>query len=281
MNKTVKNVVLTTDMIPTERHPTSKWRTVTWPIEPYQYEPVWVSPGPRPFRWSPPPVAYFYKGPIGDHLIRIQPGDTESLTSLVKQFGLHELLEWTQERDLTAWNAIYSDYQSGRRSFAGTALRDAWTDPSTTKAFTLDLRPLQHAYTRAQKPGLNEHALSEILALAWEQHAVNFDPVPNYDTGTIVIRPAHIFARAWLELVTFVADRDLTPRTCPNCNEAFTPKRSNQDYCRAECRLRAADKRRNQVKRRKEYKKKNQQKQRGTITEADYDAWHDEWQRGN
>jgi hypothetical protein len=281
MHKSVESVVLPTDGIPADRHPKSKWRTVTWPIEPYRYETVWVSPGPRPFRRSPPRVAYCYKGSIGDHLIRIQPGDNESLNSFVEQFGLHEFLEWTQERDLAAWNTIYSDYQTGRRSFAGTDLRDAWTDPATIKAFTLDLLPLQDAYTRAQEEGLNEHVLSEVLGLAWEHAAVNFDPVVNVDTGAIVIRPAHIFARAWLELVTSIADRGLTPRTCPNCHETFTPKRSDQDYCRAECRLQFADKRRNKAQRRKDYKKKHQQMQRGTITQAEYDAWHDEWQGGN
>lgn len=248
-------------------------------------------------------AVHHLRGPIQPHLSRLVPGDIDSIVKFVERLGLDELAIWgmTLESDKLnePWHRLYADLtplDNGVATVPQTHLSEAWA--SAAVPFAEEQTRLDEAYRYAARSEgadqtirfLRDHWRSgprgthlktrtfphpEIDLVTWP-----IKPVDDAETLAIVESPAHILARAWLELYDHLQANG-APKICKGCQSPFIGTRSDQEYCTRECQLQSHGKdRRNRDSYRREYERMYQQKRRGTITDAQFAAWKKRQGRG-
>ena len=278
------------------------WPIITRVRWPYTWDPITVDRGAE----RPPPHApsdgsdrLVTRKPIHPHLLRLRAGDPESFADYVEEVGLLEFLPWVHD--------VVDSQSPGLRELVGTYerwrqrilwcgdLEAVWTGPATIGAFDDARQYLRSAYLFATgTPLIPSNASSDVEAaardlglvppddpreiaaliheLAWKQSTFKIKTWFDSATSRTVEQPAHVFARAWLELLDLLEQGGLT-RLCPHCGNPFAPGRSNQKFCQHLCQQFAYDRRANSDPDRREYKKMEQRWRRGTLSDEEWQEY--------
>jgi hypothetical protein len=256
----------------TQESDPSKWPATSLPIEPYFLGDL--PPGP----WE------YLDGPITPHLFRICAGDAESVTAFVAQFGFLELYNWAagvfRESDSDAaplWTRTMSLWEAegedpGTRMGASLrALTTAWEHPDTVSTFTDALSPLKDAWSTAADR-------NEPIQTAIHRFAVYTTDTPlsltlSSSDGTLTLRPSHVVARSWIELLHVLQTRRIRPVVCEHCGQLFPPRRNGQRFCPGTSCRADAYRPYEQSDYRREYQRMYKRYRRGSITVDEWDAW--------
>jgi endogenous inhibitor of DNA gyrase (YacG/DUF329 family) len=273
---------------------------------PYTFHPVRVVDGDTPTATHSPELsvrgwqlaAHHLKGPIHAHLMKLVPGSYDSIVAFAEKLGLDELIAWgmTLDDDYLAepWHQLYDDMGSlddGIATIPAIHLLEAWGLGSQTEAFTQEQTRLREAYQHAADYGADETILfqrdywrvaypeanlesssfpkPEITLVTWPVEPI--DPMDRGEPLALVERPAHIFARAWLELYDDLQERG-APQFCPRCKTPFISTVNSQRYCSRECQDRDYGRKRD-TEYRRHYQRMYKRMQRGTLSQEEFTAW--------
>jgi hypothetical protein len=244
-------------------------------------------------------AVHHLKGPINPYLLRLEHGHYPSIVRFVEQLGLDELTLWgasPDDRDtyLTEpWERLLADIwhlTDGVAMIPADHLMDAWSVGSQADAFREEQTKLREAFAYAAQSegadqtirflrdyrkithrsvGLESWSFPnpELYLTTWP-----VQPMDDEETLALVEAPAHIFARAWLELYDELQASG-APQICPRCNTPFIGSRRNQTYCTRDCQDRDYGQRRRRGEHRREYERMYQRKRRGTITSDEFETW--------
>jgi hypothetical protein len=273
---------------------------------PYTFHPIRIVDGDTPTAIHNPEMsdhdwqlaAHHLKGPIHAHLLRLVPGSYDSIVGFAEKLGLDELIRWGVNLDdgyLSApWHQLYQDMRDlddGVVTIPAVHLLEAWGFGSQTTAFTEEQTRLHETYQYAADYGADQTILflrdywrvthpeagleswsfpnPEMNLVTWPVEPI--DPMGDVETLALVEAPAHIFARAWLELYDGLQERG-APNFCPRCSTPFIGSQKGQKYCSRECQDADYGRRRRSDYRR-EYERMYKRMERGTITRNDFTGW--------
>lgn len=290
--------------VPSSEHPITSWSRGTRPRRPHAFHTVelasgWELPEPN----GPPPsveewfqAERYYLGPITGPFLELVPGDFNSLTGWIDDFGLDAIIEWgwtwaTDNEDpliAQAWEDLYASMRSYPlpAKVPTKQLEYAWCASFTEEPFAeaqSNLRNILTIIAEAQRDYGDDEAirvLRDHSDLTHPKHSpqiqVHTFPISTTDSPTPVIgfveTPRTIVDRVWLELYERLETGGL-PRFCPTCGDPFIGIRRNQEYCSTACQQASFDERYAMSPYRREYQKMYQRMRRGTISPTDFETW--------
>jgi hypothetical protein len=279
-------------------YPPSRWSRTSRPLKPYTFHPIKIAdreedndiPSPTNDEWRL--SASHLREPIHPHLLKIIPGDDDSIIAFATQLGLDELISWgmalESEYQRDPWLQLRTDISRPVGNIAHVPrfhLIEAWGVGSTVEAFGEDQTALREAYDYFANEGADQalrffqdywkptHQDAELSAWSFPTPILRLVTWPiqpiddDQPTLAIVEAPNHIFDRAWLELYDAL-QRDGVPTICPECDVPFIGQRKGQRFCGRGCQ----DKR-PRTDEQREYERMYQRMRRGAITQEDFDAW--------
>jgi predicted nucleic acid-binding Zn ribbon protein len=291
---------------PASEYPPGKWPRTSRLWKPYTFHPIRVVEGDTPTAIPNPDqserdrqlAVHHLKGPIHPHLLRLVPGSHDSIVDFAEKLGLDELILWGMSLGddyLTApWLQLRVDMRhldDGVATIPAVHLLEAWGFGSQTEAFAKEQTRLHEAYQYATDYGADETVLflrdywrvthpeagleswsfpnPEMNLVTWPVEPI--DPMGDVESLALVEAPAHIFARAWLELYDSLQASG-APKICPRCGTPFLGVRKGQTYCSEECQETDYGRRRRSDYRR-EYERMYQRMRRGAITRDEFADW--------
>jgi hypothetical protein len=275
------------------------WTTENWPRitrlrEPHQY---WQRPVVDERYESDtgedlldPDDLVYHLGNVSPDLLRLKPGDTDSLVEFVDALGIVGLVTWAGgprpgnlAKGFEAWEPLCIAVQDGDPTLYRPDLHAAWTHANTVERFTTEHTQLTKGWDEAtairetadNKQAEARASLRRELVAAHFQQPYPFELVIAVTTVTdqIVERPRHILARSAFELIDALQDN--LPKRCEQCNTPFARARSDQRFCRPKCQQSAFQKQHDKTPYRKAYSRMYRRYKRGNITEAEFVAWKD------
>jgi hypothetical protein len=279
-------------------HPPPAWTRTSRPFQPYTFHPIAIvdqdettdTPQPTNDEWRL--AASHLREPIHKHLLKIVPGDNDSIIAFATRLGLDELISWgldlKDEYLRDPWLQLSTDIS---RPIDGVAhvprfhLIEAWGKCSTVEAFREEQTALDEAYRYFTDEGADQalHFFQDyrkpthrdagldtwrfptptLRLVTWPIQPVDDDQ----PTLAIVEAPNHIFDRAWIELYDEL-ERGGVPKICPECDVPFIGQRKGQQFCGRGCQ----DKR-PRTDEQREYERMYQRMRRGAITQDEFNAW--------
>lgn len=267
----------------------TNWRAENWPRvnrlrEPHEYwqrEIVHERPDPET---DVQPLgaddAFYYTGSVTPHVLRLVPGDTDSLVEFVGALGIVGLVKWAGgpapagiKPGLESWEPLSTAVLVKEPTLYAPDLDAAWTNPHTIEQFSAEHQRLTRAWEMATDEDDPKQALTRELFKAFFQQPYPYELefAVTIRSGKIVERPRHILARSAFELMDSLANR--IPKRCELCTTPFPPNRSDQRYCTDQCARKAYRLGYDKTPYRQEYQKMYRRYKRGTITETDWLAW--------
>lgn len=260
-----------------DQYSVSQWPLSVRARRPYAFRPIAIDGGVG--QPSGPPREYFYRGAIGNQLLRLDPPEPEGFLKFVSAFGLFELAKWAGDLGLLEWESLEMRLRAGETTFSRRSLLTPWRTEATASKFSLSRALLEDAYRDAHAISEWQTAMNAVIERGWEAGAFKIELELHPVTAQIVERPTHIFSRAWFDLIDALEKRHTAPRPCLYCHELHIPRRSDQKFCSLECQQAAASQRRSLDPRRRAYKTKWAQFKRGAITRSEFEAWRSQQQR--
>jgi hypothetical protein len=224
--------------------------------------------------------AVYHVGSVTPYVLRLIPGDTDSLLEFVDALGIVGLVKWVGgpapagiKTGFETWEPLCTAVLVREPTLYEPELRAAWTHPNTIEQFSAEHERLTKAWEMATDEDDPKLALTRGLIKAFFQQPYPYELefAVTSRSGKIVERPRHILARSAFELLDTLERR--LPRRCELCTTPFPPSRSDQRYCGSKCADRAFRLGYDKTKYRKEYQKMYRRHRRGTITEAEWIAW--------
>jgi hypothetical protein len=279
-------------------HPPANWTRTSRPLKPYTFHSIKIvdheetndTPSPRNDEWRL--SATHLREPIHSHLLKIVPGDNDSIIAFATRLGLDELISWGMDLDpeylRDPWLQLFDDIShpiNGVAHVKESHLIEAWGIGSTVEAFREDLTALDEAYRYFADHGADQallffqdywkptHADADLDTWSFPTPTLRLVTWPiqpiddDQPTLTIVEAPNHIFDRAWIELYDAL-QRDGVPTICPECDVPFIGQRKGQRFCGRGCQ----DKR-PRTDEQREYERMYQRMRRGAITQDEFSAW--------
>jgi len=279
-------------------YPARKWQRHTQLRKPYTFHPVRIVEGDVPTgteKLSDPDFRLAVKhlrGPIHPHLLKLVPGQYESVADFAEELGLDELIMWglnlesshLQDQWFQVWSSM-NHLEDGFSTIPKVDLSDAWGFGSQTVAFAEEQTQLREAYDYVEQHGADAaiiffqdywkstHRDAGLETSRFPRPETRLETWPiqpkddSQPTLGIVEAPAHIFARAWLELYDELQIGGV-PKLCPTCNAPFIGTRKGQKFCSRKC-----QDHRGRSESQREYERMYQRMRRGTITPDEFTAW--------
>jgi hypothetical protein len=264
----------------------STWSILEYPIEPH----VILTPDDLSPR--------YLNGPITPHLLRLVPGDPESITAFVANLGWRDLATWawlvtedrTESRDLWEGTLIVPVETAERAQQWLEAIVAAWVDPGTKTRFHKAQRDLLFSWREAARDdwspserldwmsGYFRHPAAFSLQSGrpyTEPQALRLGMGVRGDPPRLVFVPADIFARSYVELAQLLGRRQLKPVQCAHCDQWFPPNRDGQRFCPGSSCKTDHDAAYSKHPYRKEYQRMYQRHRRGTMSRSEWDEWRD------
>jgi len=282
-------------------YPPEKWPRPTRPAKPYTFHPIRLVDGENPTGTNSQSELDFrlavnhLRGPIHTHLLKLVPGDYESIANFAEDLGLDELILWgmgLEDDYLTeAWHQLGVDMlyiEDGFGTIPKIHLQEAWGFGSQTNVFAEEQTRLREAYEYFAKEGADaalqlfqdywkpthsdvgletwQFPIPELMLVTWPIQPMESSDGSQPSLG-IVEAPAHIFARAWVELYDELQTGGV-PKLCPRCSTPFIGKRKGQKYCDRKC-----QDQRSRSESQREYERMYQRMRRGNITRDEFAKW--------
>ncbi len=279
-------------------YPVEKWPRFTRPRKPYTFHPVRLVEGDSPIGseklsdkdWRL--AVKHLRGPIHHHLLKLIPGDYESIAKFAEELGLDELISWGMtlgdDNLEDAWHQLSRDgiyLQERFVTIPKIHLLEAWGFGSQTSAFAEEQERLREAFEYLAAEGADaaiqffqdywkpthpdagletwRFPIPELVLVPWPIHPKDDD----HPSLGIVEAPAHIFARAWIELYDVLLAGGV-PKLCPRCSTPFIGKRKGQKYCDRKC-----QDQRSRSEHQREYDRMYKRMRRGSITREEFAKW--------
>jgi hypothetical protein len=232
------------------------------------------------------------RGPIHPHLLKLVPGRYESIANFAEELGLDELIRWglsleerhLQDQWLEVWSSM-NHLEEGFSTIPRIDLSDAWGFGSQAQAFAEEQTRLREGYDYLERHGADAaiNLFQDYSKLTHPDAGLKTGRFPHPETRLetwpvqanddsqpvlgIVEAPAHIFARAWLELYDELQIGGV-PKLCPTCNTPFIGSRKGQKYCSRRC-----QDQRTRSEAQRERERMYQRMRRGTITRREFAKW--------
>jgi hypothetical protein len=261
--------------VPPQEADPSKWLVTSLPIEPYLVSDLPTRP------------REYLDGPITPHLLRIQPGDAESVTDFVNRFGFLELYNWAasvfsaSDPDAVQLWARVGDFWDDEREDGSSwlernlrALARAWEHPDTIRAFTAARSQLEQAWSSAADPSKPYGMATTLVAVLSTQFPLGF--TLSSHLGSLALKPSNVVGRSWTELVQLLKTQRLRAARCEHCGQLFPPRRSGQRFCPGTSCRTDAYRSYERSDYRREYQKMYKRYRRDKITLDEWDRWRDE-----
>lgn len=278
---------------PSERNRNvENWRRITRLRAPHEY---WQQPVVEKKYESDtgddllgPDDSVYHIGNVSPDLLKLKPGETDSLVEFVDALGIVGLVTWVGGprpgnliEGFEVWEPLCVAVQDGDPTLYRPDLHAAWTHPETIERFTIEHTRLTEGWQRAadiRDAENNEQAeargqLRRLLVSAQfrQPYPLELSIAVTSLTDQIVERPRHILARSAFELIDALTSR--LPKRCERCTTPFAPLRSDQRFCRTECQQASYQKTYDQTPYRKEYSRMYRRYKRGSITETEWLEW--------
>jgi hypothetical protein len=226
--------------------------------------------------------AVYHVGSVTPYVLRLIPGDTDSLFEFVDTLGIIGLVKWVGgpatagiKPGFETWEPLCTAVLVREPTLNASDLHAAWTHPQSVEQFSAEHQRLTRAWEMATEEDDPKLALTRELIKAFFQQPYPYELefAVTSRSGKVVERPRHVLARSAFELLDTLESR--LPKRCELCPTPFPPSRSDQRYCTPKCADRAFRLGYDKTEYRKEYQKMYRRYRRDTITEAQWVTWKD------